>query len=161
MRLVVFMAVAALAWGADPAFAQRVQIRPMCLHGGDESPAEAERREEALAAVRVITQVLSRPSFARTPYPSWEELADSQAVLRLRGLRGRDGDLARRMQWGAGEPLPGWTIHYLATAAGYSVSLTDSRDGCAFTYHTNETGLMVAGVAIQGRPSIVPLETSD
>jgi hypothetical protein len=161
MRLVLFMAVAVLVWAAAPAFAQNAQIRPMCLHGADESAAEAGRREEALAAVRVITQVLSRPSFSRTPYPSWEELADSPAVLQLRGLRGRDGDVARRLQWGAGEPLPGWTIHYLAAAAGYAVSLTDSRDSCAFTYHTNESGLIVAGIAIQGRPGIVPLETSD
>jgi hypothetical protein len=158
MRLVSCLAIAAaLAGSPDPALAQQTQIRPVCLHGPAETPAEAQRRDEALTAVRVITQALARPSFSRAPYPDWEELADSQAVLRLRGLRGRDGDVARSMNWGAAEPLPGWRIHYLAAVNGYAVSLTDTRDGCSFTYHANDTSLLVAGVAIQDRGRIVPL----
>ena len=160
MRLILFLAIGAALIGAGaPAAAQRQPpLRNTCLHGSNENAIDAQRREEALLAVGLITQALARP-LQRMPYPSWEALAESAGVARLRGMAGQTGDLARQMRWGAAEPLPGWTIHYVAGLGAYAFSLTDARDGCAFTYHANDTGLLVAGVATQPRPMMVPLET--
>ena len=135
------------------------QAREMCLHSGPmEAPAEARRREDALGLVRMINTVAAnRPN--RTPaYRSWDEIVNSPQVAALRGAGGPAGDLARKVQWGSDEPLPQWALHYIVGEGGYAFSLTDTRDPCAFTYHSNETGVIIEGQPITRRgPAIVPL----
>ena len=142
---------------ATPAFAQA----RLCLHSGLEAPAERERREEALAAARLINNAMiarARLSNQKPSYPSWEELAGS-AIPVLPGPGGATGELARRIRWGSPEPLPGWRIRHVTDADGYAFSLTDMRDPCGFAYFSNETGTIIEGYPADGarRPGIVPI----
>jgi hypothetical protein len=143
---------------ATPALAQAQQ----CLHMGLENPAEVRRREDALTAARLINMAMERG--ARLPtqqptYQTWEELVSSRAVASLRGMGGPLGDIARQMQWGSDEPLPGWEIHHVTRERAYAFSLTDTRDPCGFTYYSNDTGTIVEGHPIRsgGRGGIVPI----
>jgi len=77
-------------------------------------------------------------------------------------MAGPRGDLARKIQWGAEQPLPGWQIHYVAAQDGYAFSLTDLRDPCSLTFASNDTGML-----IQGRPAdrsgparVIPLDST-
>ena len=153
-----FLLFAALAW-TGPAWAQGQAQARQCLHSGLELPAERARREEALAAMRLINSLAANriPVQGRT-YLSWDEIGRSEALASLRGIGGPMGDLARKIQWGSDEPLPGWRIHYVAAAAGYAFSLTDVRDACAFTYSSNDTGAIVEGEVINDRGArLVPI----
>ena len=134
---------------------------PRCLHNGAESRTDARRRQEALGAAHLINRVLLRVPASRAPYPTWEDLANSSVVDSYRGMSGTVGDLARKMEWGMSEPLPGWTIHYVAEKDAYTFTLTDSRDPCQFTYTSNDTGTIIQGSAIsKGTFGVVPLDSS-
>ena len=150
--------VLSLALYAGPALAQARQ----CLHTGLQNPAEVRRREDALTAARLINMAMERGT--RLPnqqpeYQRWEALTSSPAVASLRGMGGPLGDVARRMQWGSEEPLPGWEIHHVTREGAYAFSLTDVRDPCGFTYYSNDTGTIVEGHPIRsgGRGGIVPI----
>ena len=142
-----------------PSAAQPLLSR--CLHGQNESPVQAQRREEALDATDVINRVLERSPRAAA-FPTWEALAKSAPVMSLRETIGRRGELARKMAWGTDQPLPGWRIHYVAAQDRYAFSLTDIRDACQFTFASNDTGVVIEGrPANQGRqPRVVPLDSS-
>ncbi|HEY6362396.1 MAG TPA: hypothetical protein VIX63_14890 [Vicinamibacterales bacterium] len=144
--------------GGVPAFAQP---RPVCLHTGLEIPAERQRREEALAAMRLINSAITgqeRLPNQRLFYPTWEELGRSP-ITALPGLGGPTGELARKIRWGTPEPLPGWRIHHVRDEHGYAFTLTDMRDACGFAYHSDETGVIVEGYPVGGprRSGIVPI----
>jgi hypothetical protein len=147
-----------LAIFAAPALAQT----RMCLHMGFEMPSEVRRREEALAAARLINTAMgrsSRPSTQPPDYQSWEELATSPSIASLRGMGGPIGELARKVQWGTSEPLPGWQIHHVTSARAYAFSLTDARDPCGFTYYSNESAVIYEGQPLRGATpgGIVPI----
>ena len=148
----------ALCAGPAAALAQARQ----CLHMGLENPDEVRRREDALTAARLINMAMERGALLpnqQPAYQTWEELASSIAVASLRGMGGPLGDVARRMQWGRDEPLPGWEIHHVTREGAYAFSLTDARDPCGFTYYSNNTGTIVEGQTIRGnsRGGIVPV----
>ena len=108
-----------------------------CLHMGLENPAEVRRREDALAAARLINMAMERS--ARCPISNRLSIVgragrSRQRLRRCGGWAVRMGDLARRMQWGSEEPLPGWEIHHVTREGAYAFSLTDTRDPCGFTY---------------------------
>jgi hypothetical protein len=162
MRLsqVTAAACVAIVCATTAAPAQLAQLPRTCLHLSNEAPAETERREEALESVRLIDRALQmRPPFSRGPFPSWQELAMSPAVMRLRAIPGRQGEIARAIRWGSEEPLPGWGIHYIAAPNGYAFSLTDSRDACKFTFYANDEGLIIGGLDVHGRSGLIPLDT--
>jgi hypothetical protein len=142
---------------AGPALAQARQ----CLHMGLENPVEVRRREDALAAARLINMAMERGG--RLPnqqpvYQTWEELASSTTVASLRGMGGPLGDVARRMAWGSDEPLSGWEIHHVTRQGAYAFSLTDIRDPCGFTYYSNNTGPIIEGYPVSGgRARLMPI----
>lgn len=153
MRL-LYVCVLLLA-SAGPAAAQ---AREGCLHTGLETRAEAQRREEALAATRMINSALPYLPNSPAGYPTWEALAQAPAVASLRGMGGPAGDLARKIQWGAPEPLPGWRIHFVTSGEAYAFSLADVSDPCRFTYYSNDSGVIVEGQAIGGRRfGVIPI----
>ena len=155
---VVLLAVAA-GLSAMPASAQ---TRPRCLHGMGETEVQKERRLEALDAADLIIRILDRRP-KDTAYPSWETLGDSPMVSSYRGMAGRRGDLARKIAWGAAEPLPGWRIHYVAAQDGYAFSLTDLRDPCAMTFASNDTGIVIEGRPAdrRGQVRVIPLDSTN
>jgi hypothetical protein len=137
------------------------QVGPRCLHGEAETQVQQQRREDAVDGADLINRILDRNPRA-TAYPTWAALAKSPVVAAYRSMPGRRGDLARRMQWGADQPLPGWQIHYVAAEDAYAVSLTDTRDPCQHTVATNDTGLVIEGrpANLRGQPRVVPLDSS-
>jgi len=150
--------MAATVW-MTPVFAQGLGSR--CLHGERETQVQAERRVEALDASDLINQVLERNPRNRA-YPSWEALAKSPRIASLRGMSGRTGDLARKMDWGAEHPLLGWRMHYVAAQDGYAFSLTDIRDPCQLTFASNDSGTVIEGRPADRRGQVrtIPLDSS-
>ena len=120
---------------------------PRCLHGENETQVQAQRRIEALDAADLINRLIDRRP-RNSAFPTWEALGKSPMVASYRGMAGARGDLVRKIEWGAEQPLPGWQIHYVAAEEGYAFSLTDLRDPCALTFASNDTGML-----IQGRPA--------
>lgn len=131
------------------------QRQAACLHGNNETAVEAARRSEALAAMRLIYQVLEslmqRPF---VPLPAWDSLGDAAQVAVLRRRPDALGDLARKIQWGASEPLPGWGIAYVARGAEIRFALIDLRDPCGFSYSSTDPDV----IPRVGR--IVPLDST-
>ena len=156
-RLGVWLALVGLSM--VPALAQtRV---PRCLHGENETEVQAQRRVEALDATDLINRLIDRRP-RNSAYPTWEALGKSPMVNSYRGMAGKRGDLVRKIEWGADQPLPGWQIHYVAAQDGYAFSLTDLRDPCELTFASNDAGML-----IQGRPAdrsgqirVIPLDST-
>ena len=150
--------VTAAVW-TTPVFAQGLVSR--CLHGERETQVQAERRVEALDASDLINRVLERHP-RNTAYPTWEALAKLPRIASLRGMAGRTGNLARKMDWGAEHPLLGWRIHYVAAQDGYAFWLTDLRDPCQFAFASNDTGTVIEGRPADRRGQLrtIPLDSS-
>lgn len=106
-----------------------------CLHGTRETVAERRRRDDALAAMRLIDGVLQSFPAGRRESPRWEEVAESTAVQRLRS---QGNDLAIRIRWGTNEPLPGWGMAWVTSQTRSRFALIDLRDPCAFTYSSED-----------------------
>lgn len=155
LRISPVLAVAVL-WSAPSS----AQLARPCLHGSNETPTQAERREEATDAADLINRVLGRKPLGSS-YPSWEQLENWAGLSSYRGMRGPLGDLARKMTWGANQPLPGWQIHYVAENDAYAFSLTDVRDPCRLTLASNDRGIVIEGQPTMPRtPRVVPLDSS-
>jgi hypothetical protein len=137
---------------AAPEASQLPGARRACLHGADETPVEAGRRTEALAAMRMIEDVLSSFPGLRAQGPAWDELARSSGLERRRNMSGPVGDLARKIRWGASEPLPGWGIAYVPGRGSVRYALTDLRDPCGFTYSSEDPDVIP-----RNRGRLVPL----
>ncbi len=154
-------------WAQIPGPPPRMQapvLAGACLHEGYETAAERQRRDDALAMLRLTARLvgMSRgfPIFNQDlpGYPSWEELAAAGARLgRMDG--GPMGRMARKVQWGSAEPLPGWRAHYVADRSGYALSLTDSRDKCGWTYFGDERGVVAQGYALDALDGVVPVDS--
>jgi hypothetical protein len=142
-----------------PSFAQ--SRLPRCLHGDSETQVQAQRRVDALDASDLIIRILDRHPRG-SAYPTWEELAKSPRIESFRGIAGRRGEVARKMQWGGDEPLPGWRIHYVAAQDGYAFALSDLRDPCQLTFAANDTGMLIEGqpADLRGRPRVIPLDST-
>jgi hypothetical protein len=108
-----------------------------CLHGRVESPAQRARREEALAAMRMIDYV-SRSGLQFPGRMSWERLSRQPEVARLEGMDGAVGELARKIDWRGDEPLPGWRITWIPGPPQIVFALTDTRDPCEFKYSSTD-----------------------
>jgi hypothetical protein len=125
--------------------------RPFCLHGVKETPQEQQRRMEALAAMRLIYGLLSRVPASPLGYPDWQTLARSKVVADLKNIQGETGELARKIQWGSNEPLPGWTFSYKVGVASVAFAIRDLRDLCEFTYSSTDPDV------VAGSSRIIPL----
>ena len=155
------LAATVSAQSAPPSIAPPVvppgQVAPQienCLHGSIESAEEKARRNEALAAMKMID--FARLTAIRV-YPGkfgWAELAWSEPVRKLKATEGSVGELARKINWGASEPLPGWTLTwhkgttYLTPSNNSfedSFAMVDSRDPCKFGYSSTDPEIANAG----------------
>jgi hypothetical protein len=125
-----------------------------CLHDErTESAAEKARREEAVAAMRMIDYVL----VGRALRPmQWRDVAREARVDSLRARPDAVGDLARKILWGFDEPLPGWRIAWAWMGHRALYSLTDQRDPCEFRLSSDDPDV-IPGAG--GELKIVPLDT--
>lgn len=153
------LALALMSLSVVPGFAQT--RAPKCLHGAGESDVQRQRRLEALDTVDLMVRILDRHP-RDTGYPEWEALGESAMVNSYRGMAGKRGDLVRKIRWGTDEPLPGWSIHYMAEQDDYAFSLTDLRDPCGLTFAANDSGMLIEGTPAdrRGQVAIIPLDSS-
>jgi len=152
--------IALMCLSLVPGFAQT--RAPRCLHGDGETDAQKQRRLEALDTADLLVRILDRRP-RDSGYPEWEALGKSQMVDSYRGMAGKRGDLVRKIRWGADEPLPGWSIHYVAEQDGYAFSLTDLRDPCELTFAANDSGMLIEGSPAdrRGQGGVLPLGSSN
>jgi hypothetical protein len=153
-----FVSLSVLGFPAAAQIASPQTIAPQveaCLHGRVESPAQKERREEALAAMRMIDYV-NRSGVLFPSRMTWERLSRGPTVPKLQSMSGPVGELARKIDWGAEEPLPGWRITWVAGPPAVFFALTDTRDPCAFRYSSNDPEVLPHG---EGRMRVLPLDT--
>jgi hypothetical protein len=130
--------------GAPPG--QVARQLEQCLHGQDETDVEKLRREEALAAMRMIDWVLARSPLSYPRFHGWAELRGRREVRQLRAMDGRVGELARKLKWGDPEPLPDWGMSWMAAdapprlplAPAIVFALIDLRDPCLFRYSSTD-----------------------
>ena len=126
-----------------------------CLHRTNETPAERQRRLDALTAVRSIN--FAEHSAQRIGrYRPLEELSSFLAAHRSDG--GRLGDVTRRLRFDQSEILPGWEAHLLFDADSYILTVRDMNDPCGFTYTTDESDVIVQGHPI---PRATPFSATD
>ena len=101
-----------------------------CLHGPQETEAERGRRTDAVAAMRMIDWVMQQHGLTRL-HTVWWVMGNLSAVITLKGTDGRVGELATRISWGGGEPLPGWRLTLSRSLSSNDYWLIDTRDPCA------------------------------
>jgi len=131
--LSVVLTAGVLAQAGVPPPGQVVPPVEPCLHGAQETEAERTRRTEAVAAMRMIDWVMQQHGIQGLR-DAWPVMGNLSAAITLKNTGGRVGELARRIGWGADEPLPGWrmTLSPSNKARPATVhSLTDTRDPCA------------------------------
>ena len=163
------IAIPAFAMGVDGQSQTQApppgQVEPQiekCLHASDESAAEKARREDARAAMRMIDFARLNAIRLYQGDFGWEKLGWSGPVRELMTREGPVGDLARRIKWGAAEPLPGWTISWfkgavtLPTPSNPSFEdwfvMLDNRDPCRFSYRSTDPAIANAGKGVHVRP---------
>lgn len=127
-------------------FTPALAVAQSCLHDNSESPAERDRRREALTAVRIIntTEAILKMSGRYGPL---EELSLSIAPMRSDG--GPMGTVARKLNFSGPELLPGWRVQLVAIEQAYAISLRDTRDPCGFGYVSDQNGVIYTSYPIQ------------
>jgi len=103
------MLVAMLAFGAAAGGA--------CLHGGDETAEQAQRRQAALHAVRYINTVESM---------GIEKARRYVPLSQVPGVPAADG----------------FRLSLVNDNKGYMLAAKDTRDACGFAYFSDESGLV-------------------
>ena len=131
-----------------------VSAAQACLHRGNETAAERQRRLDALTAVKSINFAEHSAKRAGS-YRPLDELSPFLAAHRSDG--GRLGEVARRMRFDRSEILPGWEAHLLFDADSYIVTLKDLTDPCGFTYTTDQNDVIVQGHPI---PRVEPFSAT-
>jgi hypothetical protein len=122
-----------------------------CLHESGELPRDAQRRRQALTAVRIINTVQS----INRQFVTLAQLANSSAMQSMRSESGQNGATARAMRFDGDELLPGWRVHFVLGSDSYAISLRDSRDPCGFTYWSDESGEVLSGGPITRERSLL------
>jgi hypothetical protein len=133
--LIVLLSAGLLAQaGVSPPGNVTPPVEP-CFHGAQETEIERARRTDAVAAMRMIDWVM-RQHGVEGLRDVWPVMGNLTAAIILKDAEGRVGELARRIGWGADEPLPGWRITLSRSSRSRQVTvyaLTDTRDPCALT----------------------------
>ncbi len=110
--------------GAVATIRPAVAQQPPCLHGGDETPEQANRRRQALQAARAINT--------------------SEANL----FRANNGYTAL-----AALPVPalpdGFGVNLAADAAGYAFAVKDLQDACRFAFFSDQDGVIYTAQPIR------------
>jgi|SRR5687767_8545437 len=136
---------------------QAAEQLEQCLHGQDETEVEKFRREEALAAMRMIDWVVGRTQLSYPRAQTWAELRGRREVRQLRAMEGRVGELARKMKWGEPEPLPDWGMSWMTApsaprlplAPAIVFALIDLRDPCLFRYSSTDPEVAGTGPTLK------------
>ena len=123
-RLFVAAPVAALALAVGVGSIATAQQQPACLHGQDETPAQRDRRQQALRTARQIN------------------------TYEVNG-RGQAGRFQPLTAFPNIVTPPGFAVHFATDGTTYAFSVKDTLDPCAFAYFSDETGVIYTGEPIR------------
>ena len=126
--------IALLTFAAGAASAQ---TSPMCLHGGNEAPAQKARRDAALQlATRInLAQSVTIGPGPRNRYRPLEELTNIP-------------------------PTPaGFELQFHTDGATYSFSIKDRTDPCRYAVFSDQDKVLYEAIARRDDPVVVPLDT--
>ena len=127
------LAFSVVMFCASPSFAQQ------CLHGPSESPEQAARRRQALAAARLVnTLQANQPGAGQRRYLRHEDLATAAPNLP-----------ATFKLAPADEIVVGWRLTLDVSAKGYWFAIADTTDACGFRYISSEDGLILSAEPIR------------
>jgi hypothetical protein len=127
------LAFALVMFCASPSFAQQ------CLHGATESPEQAARRREALAAARLVNTLQANQSgAARRQYLKHEDLATAAPNLPATFKLAPTDEI-----------VAGWRLMLDVSAKGYWFAIIDTTDACGFRYISTEEGLILSAEPIR------------
>lgn len=99
--------------------------QPACLHGADESAAEAARRQAAVGFVRVVNTAQARTQRSGSGYAA--TLAALQAPAAPAGFR----------------------VQMTSNADGYAVAVKDAQDPCGYALFTDQQGVIYTASPLQ------------
>jgi hypothetical protein len=126
--------VIVMGLAAAPAFAQKP-----CLHDANETPEQAQRRQQALGAARMVnTMQANQPGAPTKVFFTHDQLetAPYLAAARTKGT-------VQPMNFKPGaEILPGWKLTLDTTREGYWFIIKDTTDPCGFSWISNQDGLI-------------------
>jgi hypothetical protein len=132
------MRTAALALSLSLAFASS-SLAQQCLHGEGETPEQTARRREALNAARLVnTLQANQPGVSSGRYLSHAELAGAAPGLPASIRLAPGQDIAT-----------GWRLTLDVTPKGYWFAIKDTTDPCAFTFVSNEAGVILRAEPIR------------
>jgi hypothetical protein len=118
---------------ASHSFAQQ------CLHGPSESPEQAARRRQALAAARLVnTMQANQPGGAQRRYLRHEDLATAAPNLPATFKLAPTAEI-----------VAGWRMTLDVSATGYWFAITDTTDPCGYRYISTEDGLILSAEPIR------------
>ncbi|MCC7415713.1 MAG: hypothetical protein IT176_01125 [Acidobacteria bacterium] len=142
MRSIVVLALVLSTASVISAQAQQ------CLHEAGETPSEAARRRDALAAARMINTIqANQPGAVNRRYLRHADLAASPLVA---GTRESAGANDRRVSLRPDrEILPGWRLVLDVSEQGYWFLIKDMRDACGFAYVSNQAGVIWSAAPIR------------
>ncbi len=110
-----------------------------CLHGEGETPEQIARRREALNAARLVnTLQANQPGVTSGRYLGHAELAGAAPGLpdSIRLAPGQD-------------IVAGWRLTLDLTPTGYWFAIRDTIDPCAFTFVSNQVGVILRAEPIR------------
>ena len=95
-----------------------------CLHGGDETPEQARRRQAARQAVRYVVTAEGMGLEKAKRYVPLSQVPGVPAV-------------------------DGFRLSLVSDNKGYMLAAKDTRDACGFAYFSDESGLIYEGRPVQ------------
>jgi hypothetical protein len=122
MQRVMLVGLVVLTVAASPASA-RARQSPACLHGPNETAADAARRQNALRLVRAINTSQARSLAIDRVYRTFQGLTDL-------GLPGR--------------PM-GFATQLSVEGSTYAVVIKDTLDPCRYTLFSDQDGVIYVG----------------
>lgn len=118
-----------------------------CLHDGNESAEQKERRKAAVNAVRLINSLEVTHYAQFRQYVPFEELITSPATRRFLDSPAYKAVSLRPNT----DLLPGFELKLTTDRASYSLSLRDKSDRCQFTFFSGDRGVIHQGYPIDIR----------
>jgi hypothetical protein len=110
-----------------------------CLHDANESPEQAQRRQQALGAARMVNTIQANQPGASSKVFFTHDQLETAPYLASAKTRGT----LQPMNFKPGaEILPGWKLTLDTTRDGYWFMIKDTADPCGFTWISNQDGLI-------------------
>ena len=127
IRAVIVAAIGVLAtgWTVKETHAQQ---QPACLHGANETPADAARRQDAIRVMRAINTAQAQAFATTKAYRNFRDLTAS-------GLTSRPA---------------GFVTQLTVEGSTYALLVKDTTDPCGYTLFSDQEGVIYVGSPLRG-----------